>query len=80
MKLPNRDLIVLLRDESMSQQSIDHEVECIDTILRITESDEKFCTAHELVRRNRITSTPNKILKAIRHTELKAFYFLINKN
>ena len=80
MKLPNRDLIVLLRDDSMSQQAIDHAVECIDTLLRISESEEKFCTAHELVKRNRITQAPKKILKAIRQVELKAFYFLINKN
>jgi hypothetical protein len=80
MKMPNRDLLVLLKSEFMSQQAIEHEVECINDMLRCTESDEQFCIAHELVDRNRITSNPKRILKAIRFTELKQFRFLINKN
>ncbi|TXJ24979.1 MAG: hypothetical protein E6Q24_15665 [Chitinophagaceae bacterium] len=80
MKMPNRDLLVLLKNEFMSQKAIDHEVECLNDILLIAESDEQFCVAHELVDRNRITSRPGKILKAIRYTELRPFRFLINKN
>jgi hypothetical protein len=80
MKMPNRDLLVLLKNEFMSQQAIDHEVECLNDILLIAESDEHFCVAHELVNRNRITSKPTRILKAIRFSELKPFRFLINKN
>ncbi|MET0462122.1 MAG: hypothetical protein ABW007_03175 [Chitinophagaceae bacterium] len=78
--MPNRDLLVLLKNEFMSQQAIDHEVECLNDILLIAESDEHFCVAHELVNRNRITSKPARILKAIRFSELKPFRFLINKN
>jgi hypothetical protein len=78
--MPNRDLLVLLKNEFMSQQAIDHEVECLNDILLIAESDEHFCVAHELVNRNRITSKPSRILKAIRFSELKPFRFLINKN
>ena len=80
MKMPTRDLLVLLKNEFMSQGAIDHEVECLNDILRIVESDDKFCIAHELVTRNRITSRSKKILKAIRYVELKPFSFLINKN
>ncbi|HRO71743.1 MAG TPA: hypothetical protein PK951_15235 [Chitinophagaceae bacterium] len=80
MKMPNRDLLVLLKSEFMSQQAIEQEVECLNDLLRRTESDDQFCIAHELVDRNRITSNPRKILKAIRFTELKQFRFLINKN
>ncbi len=80
MKMPNRDLLVLLKSEFMSQQAIEQEVECLNDMLRRTESDDQFCIAHELVDRNRITSKPKKILKAIRFTELKQFRFLINKN
>ncbi len=80
MKMPNRDLLVLLKSEFMSQQAIEQEVECLNDMLRRTESDDQFCIAHELVDRNRITSRPKKILKAIRFTELKQFRFLINKN
>jgi hypothetical protein len=80
MKMPTRDLLVLLKNEFMSQHAIDHEVECLNDILRIAESDEQFCIAHELVTRNRITSKPKKILKAIRFVELKPFTFLVNRN
>ena len=80
MKMPNRDLLVLLKNEFMSQSAIDHEVECLNDILRIAESEDQFCQAHELVDRNRITRRPRKILKAIRFSELKPFRFLINKN
>ncbi len=80
MKMPNRDLLVLLKSEFMSQQAIEQEVECLNDMLRRTESDDQFCIAHELVDRNRITSNPRRILKAIRFTELKQFRFLINKN
>ncbi len=80
MKMPNRDLLVLLKSEFMSQRAIEQEVECLNDLLRTTESDEQFCIAHELVDRNHITSNAKKILKAIRFTELKQFRFLINKN
>ncbi len=80
MKIPNRDLLVLLKSEFMSKQAIEQEVECLNDMLRCTESDEQFCIAHELVNRNKITSNYKKILNAIRFTELKKFRFLINKN
>lgn len=80
MKLPTRDLLVLLKNEFMSQRAIDHEVECLNDILLTTESDEQFCIAHELVTRNRITSKPKKIMNAIRFVELRPFRFLLNKN
>lgn len=80
MKMPTRDLLVLLKSEFMSQRSIDHEVECLNDILRTAESEEQFCIAHELVDRNRITSKRKKIREAIRYVELRPFRFLINKN
>jgi hypothetical protein len=80
MKTPNRDLLMLLRNEFASEQAIEHEVKCINHMLIQAESPEQFCIAHELVTRHRITSNPKKILQAIRFTELKAFRFLINKN
>lgn len=77
---PKRDILVIVKDQFLSERAIEHEVECLNEILRIAESDEQFCVAHELVDRNRITSKPKRILKAIRFTELKPFRFLINKN
>lgn len=80
MKLPSRDLLVLLKNEFMSQQAIEQEVECLNDMLHIAESDEHFCIAHELVDRNHITTKVKKILKAIRYNEMRPFQFLINKN
>ncbi len=80
MKTPRRDILVLLRNEFMSEKGIEQEVGQLNKILRNTESPEDFCIAHELVDRNRITSKPRKILNATASAELKPFRFLINKN
>ena len=77
---PNRNLLVLLRNQFMSRQAIEQEVESINVILLQTESLQQFCIAHELVDRNRITSKSKKILMTIRISELKPFRFLICKN
>jgi hypothetical protein len=77
---PNRNLLVLLRNQFMSRQAIEQEVESINVILLQTESLQQFCIAHELVDRNRITSKSKKILMDIRISELKPFRFLICKN
>ena len=80
MKTPTRDLLVLLKNEFVSQRAIEQEVENINYILVQAESPEQFCAAHELVDRNRITSKPKRILRAVRFAELRPFRFLINKN
>ena len=80
MKSPQRNILVLLKNEFMSEKAIEQEVGHLNEILRNAETPEEFCIAHELVNRNRITSKPHKILHAIRLTELRPFRFLINKN
>ena len=80
MRIPTRDLLVLLKREFASQAALEQEVESINDLLVQAESSGQFCVAHELVTRNRITAKPRKILRAIRYTELKPFWFLINKN
>jgi hypothetical protein len=80
MKTPNRDIIVLLRHENMNEQALEQAVECLHSILQQTETREIFCTAHELVNRNRITQKAKKILTAVRYADLKPFQFLICKN
>jgi hypothetical protein len=80
MKPPQRDILVLLRNEFMSEKEIEQEVGHLNEILRNAESPQEFCIAHELVNRNHITSKPHKILHAIQLAELKPFRFLVNKN
>ena len=77
---PHRDLLVLFRNEFMSQQAIDQEVDCLNKILRRTDLPHEFCKAHELVRRNRITQKTERLLEAFRQPLLKPFWFLISKN
>ena len=80
MKTPQRDILVLLRNEFMSEKAIEQHVGQLNEILRNAESPKEFCIAHELVDRNRITSKSKKILMAIRISELKPFRSLICKN
>lgn len=77
---PDRDLLVLFRNEFMSQQAIDQEVECLNKILRHTELPHEFCKAHELVCRNHITKKSRKLLDAFNQHHLKPFWFLISLN
>ena len=76
MKNKGRNLLVLFKNKFSSKQ----EADCLQMILLSTESPEKFCIAHELVDRNRITSKNKTILKESRLNPLRTFRFLINKN
>ena len=80
LKSPNRDLLVLTKNQFLTEQAMEQEVECLNKILVKAECPESFCTAHELVDRNRITQKSLKIIRAIQKSELKPFRFLINKN
>lgn len=80
MRSPKRNLLVLLKNEFMSEQAIEQEVECLNSLLLETESKEAFCIAHELVDRNYITRKKRKILKETRYYYLRPFRFLINRN
>ena len=80
MRTPDRDLLVLIKNEFMSQRAIEREVDHLNEVLRTTEHPQAFCRAHELVRRNRITQNTNKLLLIFRQVHLKPFWFLINKN
>lgn len=76
----NRELLVLLRTTSLSDEALEKHMECLHTVLRQVESSTIFSTSHELVARNRITSRKSKILAATATPFLKPFYFLLNKN
>ena len=76
----DRNLLVVIKSEFMSEQAIEQEVDCINAILMGVESSEQFCMVHELVNRNRITSKKEKILRESRYIRLRPFKFLINKN
>jgi hypothetical protein len=80
MKNYNRDLLLLYNVDMVSEDLLQFQVECLHQILAKVESEDVFCKAHELASRHKITSKPKAITKAIADTQLKPFYFLINKN
>ncbi|MBL7751605.1 MAG: hypothetical protein JNN29_09470 [Chitinophagaceae bacterium] len=80
MKRVNRELLVLLRTALMSKEELELEVAGINRLLKYSFHDDRFCKAHELVANTRITQRKSKILRARRQSELKPFYFLLNKN
>ena len=80
MKSFRRNLYIFFKNGFISEQAWEHQMQAITEILQITESPEQFCTATELVDRNRITSNPQTILKEAKHFRLRPFRFLINKN
>ena len=80
MKNYDRDLLVLYKADVYSDDLLQREVEGLHKILLQVERNDVFCTAHELVTRNKITSKAKSILKAISHFRLRPFHFLISKN
>jgi hypothetical protein len=82
MKGANRDLLVLLKDDQMSQQALEQEVELLHEMLYRVESLQQFCVAHEIIDMNRykILRKPHLIQQVVRQHELKPFQFVFNKN
>ena len=80
MKNGNRDLLLLLKNATFSEAAFEKHMAELHKVLLQVENNDAFCTAHELVTRNSISNKKRKLLRAIAEPELKAFYFLINKN
>ena len=80
MKQMNREILVVIKYDFVSQAALEKEMECLNEILITAETPSLFCTAHELVNRNHITQNKKKISNAVKHSELKPFRFLIGKN
>jgi hypothetical protein len=82
MNKSNRDLLVLFKEELMSPQAIEHEVEMLHELLFSVERIENLVIAHEVINLNKykIQNQFNIIKNTIRSKELKPFVFLSNKN
>ncbi len=79
----NRDLLVMFRQSSMTQQDIDRQVLLLNELLFTTERLDNFVNAHEVLDLNKykIISNPVAIKKIIRQNKLiKPFVFFSNKN
>lgn len=82
MKKPNRDLLVLLKDEFQNDLSIEMELEQLNEILFHTETIDNYCIASEVFDMNKykMIEDRKKLSKLLSLSELKPFQFLINKN
>ena len=82
MSRSNRDLLVLFKEELMSPQAIEHEVELLHELLYAVEKIENLVTAHEVVNLNKykIQNQFHIIRNNIRKKVLRPFVFLNNKN
>ncbi len=82
MNKSNRDLLVLFKEDLMSPQAIEHEVEMLHELLYSVEKTENLITAHEVINLNKykIQNQVQIIRNTIRQKVLKPFIFLSNKN
>ena len=82
MNTTNRDLLLLLNQDILSPQALEHQVEMLHEMLYKVESTENICTAHEIIDLNRykIISKVHLVRDHIRRKENKPFIFLNNKN
>lgn len=82
MHRSNRDLLLLFKDELMTPQAIEQQVERLHELLYGVEKVENIITAHEIinVNKHKIFNDSVRLKNVFRHKELKPFVFLNNKN
>ncbi len=82
MSKSNRDLLVLFKEELMTPQAIEHEVEMLHEMLYIVENIDNLCLAHEVIDLNKykVHSQMHIISNILQRRESKPFVFLNNKN
>lgn len=82
MKTPNRDLLVLVKDESYDKTSMEIELEQLNRLLIHFETIDNICMAHEVfdMNRYRILHKPPQVQKHIQSKDIKPFIFICNKN
>ena len=79
---PNRDLLVLFKEELMSPQALEHEVELLHEMLFRVELIDNVSVAHEVIDVNKykVINKLQIIRDTLRMKVLKPFVFLNNKN
>lgn len=82
MKTTNRDLLVLVKGESMDQNQIELELEKLNSLLFQLETVDSFCTAHEIfdIKKHKVVDKRKKVVQMIHQPSLKPFQFICNKN
>lgn len=82
MKTPNRDLLVLVKNDHLNEKAIEMELEKLNQLLFNYETIDNLCIAHEVFDLNiyKILKNPRLLKKVITKKHLKPFEFLFNKN
>lgn len=82
MKTPNRDLLVLVKNDHLNEKAIEMELEKLNQLLFNYETIQNLCTAHEVFDLNvyKIRNEFKLLQKVISKKHLKPFEFLFNKN
>lgn len=82
MKTPNRDLLVLVKNEYANEQFMEQELEQLNDLLFHHETMNNFCLAHEVfdLNKSRIIQKARSIQQVARQHALKPFQFICNKN
>lgn len=82
MDRPNRDLLVMFKQELYTPQALEQEVCFLHELLYSVERSIGVLQAHEIINVNKfkISSNTSELKKAIRSSQQKPFVFLNNKN
>ena len=82
MNKSNRDLLVMFKQDLMTQQAMEHEVSLLHEMLFTVERLDNFVKAHEIIDLNKykIITRAVAIKNIIRQQKEKPFVFLNNKN
>jgi N-acetylglucosamine-6-phosphate deacetylase len=82
MKTPNRDLLVLVKDNHLNKDAIEFELEQLNQLLLVFESMDNLCMAHEIFDLNKykIIHKHGLVRQVMNQKELKPFVFISNKN
>ncbi len=82
MHNPNRDILVLFKQELMTAQAMEREVSLLHDLLHNVERLDNVVKAHELLDLNKfkVINKPYLIKNFLRTAKEKPFVFLNNKN
>jgi phosphoenolpyruvate carboxylase len=82
MKAPNRDMLVLVKEQGVSSEYIQMEMERIHQLLISFETIDRLVNAHEVMDLNRYKrlNKYNAVVRVMQETNLKPFIFIVNKN
>ncbi|HYC28478.1 MAG TPA: hypothetical protein VEB42_06670 [Chitinophagaceae bacterium] len=82
MKTPNRDLLVLVKDEFDSEHSMEMELEKLNRLLFQFETLDTISVAHEIFDLNvgKILEQTKQVRSVLNQKKLKPFQFACNKN